>query len=320
MATFPDWIELNTALRGDLSGAQRGLEAISRLAPLTGWAPDDKSPVRNLPSPNAAWTKILPRATILKFGPKSQIRARQEGDLVWLRCHAFLDEGVLSTKAAIQAYSAAVRLWAEAGVLRYALLTREGSVRCFPEVPVALTNASLVAIRTVRVDEAYDKPLDFWAAWDEREELGGSLRLAARGLNIETNADYLAHIMDGQWAMARAAKPKRTRYFKPEADEEELPVYQRGQPLLHPVGIVQEESTAEFSCYLKPGDHIRGHEIYKLWYLVKTGKFADGTEIKTVRVVFGDRWMAEQEKRPLLDIGCRVFAMVASGELEEIPE
>ena len=41
--------------------------------------------------------------------------------------------------------------------------------------------------------------------------------------------------------------------------------------------------------------------------------------MKTIRIVFLEEWMAEQEKRPLLDIGCHVW-FYDDGELNEILE
>jgi hypothetical protein len=313
MATYPDYIELTAAVQGSLLSARPALATIGRqLAELSA----AKSGNRDLPVDIDAID--AEDNCILEFGPKSIVGCTRDGDVTWLRCQTFLTAGVHTTKAAQEVYTAAVEALAGSGVLRYALLTREGSGRCLPLVPVALLNAALVAIRPFRVDEVYDRPADFWAAFDRTTELGGGVRLATRGLEHHTNAAYLAHVMDGQWAMARAAKAGQTGYHKPAADPEELPVYTRGERRLNQVGIVDNGTTVEFACYLKPGDHIQGHEIFDLWYLIKSGKFADGSPVGTVRIVFGDRWMAEAEKRPLLDIGCRVYAMVASGDIEEI--
>jgi len=43
-----------------------------------------------------------------------------------------------------------------------------------------------------------------------------------------------------------------------------------------------------------------------------------GPPVKTVRIVFLDGWAAKQEKRPLLDIGCRVYPYDTQGELVEL--
>lgn len=39
-----------------------------------------------------------------------------------------------------------------------------------------------------------------------------------------------------------------------------------------------------------------------------------------VRVVFMKEWMAQSEKRPLLDIGCRLFYYDAAGELRDLAD
>ncbi|MGN6105663.1 MAG: hypothetical protein ACTHU0_11205, partial [Kofleriaceae bacterium] len=72
-------------------------------------------------------------------------------------------------------------------------------------------------------------------------------------------------------------------------------------------------------CVLAEGDHLRGFEIYYLRSLVQNQRMQDGTPVTSVRVVFLEPWMAESEKRPLLDNGIHVFYEdVESGELVEV--
>jgi hypothetical protein len=42
---------------------------------------------------------------------------------------------------------------------------------------------------------------------------------------------------------------------------------------------------------------------------VKARKDRDGHPVDTVRVVFAEEWMAHRERRPLLDVGARVYFM-----------
>lgn len=74
----------------------------------------------------------------------------------------------------------------------------------------------------------------------------------------------------------------------------------------------------EFSCVLFRGEHINGWEIFALFNIVENGKLSDGSTVSTVQIVFEECWAARQEKRPLLDIGCKVFCYRHNGELEEI--
>ncbi len=86
----------------------------------------------------------------------------------------------------------------------------------------------------------------------------------------------------------------------------------------------REKKLLEFSCALNKGEHIQGWEIFALLGIIKQGKSAEGWAVKSVRIEFLERRMAEQEKRPLLDIGCHVWfhddgaatAPAIPGELE----
>ena len=55
--------------------------------------------------------------------------------------------------------------------------------------------------------------------------------------------------------------------------------------------------------------HVLIQEIHEVRALVKAKKDREGRPVDTVRVVFAEEWMARRERRPLLDVGARVFFM-----------
>ena len=50
-------------------------------------------------------------------------------------------------------------------------------------------------------------------------------------------------------------------------------------------------------------------EIHEVRALVKAKQDREGRPVDTVRIVFLEEWMARRERRPLLDVGARVFFM-----------
>lgn len=76
----------------------------------------------------------------------------------------------------------------------------------------------------------------------------------------------------------------------------------------------------EFTCCVESDEHIQGWEIYELRQWIIEGTLQDATEIKGIRVVFPDQQMAEQEKRPLLDIGAKVIYLNSLSEDVEITQ
>jgi hypothetical protein len=212
-----------------------------------------------------------------------------------------------------------LRSLAGSGQLVRAFVEREnGGVLCLPEVPFAGINAHIVAMPAERLVLGYDSPEEFVkAGW--KQETVNNLLFLVRGMTARDNTEYLKEIIESHWAMARAAKPQLTKYYWPKVEENEISIYLSGSPALELVGYVTREKTVEFSCVLESTDqHIRGWEVYMIFQLIQEKKTADGDPIETVRVVFFESWMAEQEKRPLLDIGARVFFHSPHGNLTEI--
>jgi hypothetical protein len=203
-----------------------------------------------------------------------------------------------------------------AGCLISVSLVPDVGASAVPDVPIAHVNTRLLVTTGRKVEASYDDPDAFWKAGWELVETLGEQHLLARGLGVASSPDYLAEIIPHQWAMARAAKPGLTKYFLPQVLPEEE-AYRAGKPRLRIVGHKAPENVLEFSCVLEPGQHIQGWEIFDLWSVIQEGTLPDERKVETVRVVFLDRWAAEQEKRPLLDIGAKVYYYGDCGELAE---
>lgn len=132
---------------------------------------------------------------------------------------------------------------------------------------------------------AYDDDDAFLAAWDVVEYWGehGDKLLLARCLeNPIDRVAILDHTIADQWAMARAAKPRVTFYSDPVVHPDEQSLYEEARSRLELVGTR--------GCHRI---QLRAHRR--------------GRPPRGARVVFKEQWMAEQEKRPLLDVGVRVF-------------
>jgi hypothetical protein len=246
------------------------------------------------------------------------MRDEDEGTGVWIYylrhdCRHRETPELLARNAAL------LRSLAATGQLVRAYVEREnGGVLCLPGVPFAANNANIVAMPPERAALGYDSPERFLEAGWKRESVNGLLFLE-RGMRARDNAEYLKEIIGGHWEMARAAKPKLTKYYWPRVEENERAVYRSGPAALELVGYVVPEKTVEFSCVLESkNQHVQGWEVYTIFQLIQEKKTADGYPVEAVRVVFFEAWMAEQEKRPLLDIGARVYYHAADGNLTEV--
>jgi hypothetical protein len=202
-----------------------------------------------------------------------------------------------------------------------AVLRRQGGGGDFiPTVPVANKKTHLVLTTNSEVEQSYDQAEVFWkAGWSSIEEYGAKY-LLLRGMNAIENLSFLSEVLPHQWDMARTAKPGLIKYYRPNPQPEEMEIFNAGEPRLNRVGYVKTEQLVEYTCYVEPDEHIQGWEIYKIRDLIKAGSLEDGRKVDGVRIVFPNCEMAEREKRPLLDVGAKVFYLNTSGEDVEITE
>jgi len=191
-----------------------------------------------------------------------------------------------------------------------------------PEPPIAGAN-HLVITTDAEIAAAYDDPSLFWKVWDEVKPLG-SFKLCTRAMNVIDEAHWLAYTFESTMMLVRNAKPKltvyNTPYWKPEfAAWWEFGNYEEekgGNPALAPIGYDEDDGHYHFLGFitntpLEAGGseprHVLIREIYMVRKLARGKKDPTGRPIKGVKVRFPEKWMAEQEKRPLLDGQARVF-------------
>lgn len=207
------------------------------------------------------------------------------------------------------------------GILLSATLDQMGGgVDCVPKVPLLGRTGRLLLTSKEKVAEAYEHPEVFWnLPWDMKESFGSKI-LLTRCLDRMSNVELLESILDQQWALARAAKPGLTQYFDPAPRDNELEIYKSGGPFLQQVGYMEKEKMLEFSCILGENDHIAGWEIFNILLLLDDQELPDGRPLETIRIVFFKKEMAEREKRPLLDVGAKVYYQHESGDIVEIKE
>lgn len=206
------------------------------------------------------------------------------------------------------------------GMEQVTLFREGGGLACVPDVPLVDTTSHVALVTEQQVDAAYDDSQAFWnSGWDASETYGEK-RLLLRGLDVLAGPDYLAKIQPHQWAMARAAKAGLTEYYLPQVEPEEDEVYRSGSATLDIVGHLAGENLIELSCAAEPGQHIKGWEIIDLLGLLESGALPDGRQVDVVRVVFLECASARQEKRPLLDIGAKVYCYDDAGELIELSD
>jgi hypothetical protein len=195
-----------------------------------------------------------------------------------------------------------------------------GGAQCLPKVPLASSRSHLVVTSQEEARLCYEDADAFWQAGWDADEAYGEKRLLTRAMRVVSGATFLAEVQDHQWAMARAAKPKLTEYYLPVVLPDEVDIFMPSEPVIKPVGYFTDQRAIEYSCYLDPGVHVNGWEILNLLGLIRARELPTGEKIDVVRVVFFDREMAVREKRPLLDIGARVYFMDGSGQDVEITE
>ena len=194
----------------------------------------------------------------------------------------------------------------------------EAGGRCLPVVPV-IGQVELALATAGEVSAAYEEPAIFWGAGWDVHEVHGDWHLLTRGMDTPDTIAYLAAVWDGQWALARAARPGLTPYGPVPVAPAERAIYERGGATLHPVGYLPGERLVEFSCAVPPGgEHVAGWEIYALAALLAGRRTASGEPLDAVRAVFAYLDTARAERRPLLDVGCRVLAYDSAGRVVDL--
>ena len=211
---------------------------------------------------------------------------------------------------------------------QYEVLARsESSWAEFPPQPPLARYNHIVTLTEAEVADAYHDPASFFRCWDRVENIG-DLRVCIRALDKLEVEDWLAETFESTMHLARIAKPKRTNYltpgkvpaaFAPWWEYGDIIADERaGYPALSFVGYVPATRTVEYAGFCTTTDiakggpdprHVLIREIHEVRALVKAKQDREGRPVDTVRIVFLEEWMARRERRPLLDVGVRVFFM-----------
>jgi hypothetical protein len=205
-------------------------------------------------------------------------------------------------------------------VVNLGIVRRSGpGVDCIPGLPIVGTTTYVLAADDEQLATAFEDAGSMIAVggWQERTIEG--CRLLSRAMHAETNVELLEAIQDGQWAMARLARPRRTTYSFQDPRPEERDIFTDGEERLTSVGYLEDEQVAVFSCAAGPGEHVQPWEIWMLGKALRDRKLPSGEVVREIRVGFPDRATAMRERRPLLDIGVTVQCYDEGGELVTLP-
>jgi len=204
-----------------------------------------------------------------------------------------------------------------------------------PKPPIARLRHA-VSTTEDEVRAAYDDPSVFWSAWSTVLE-AGDRRLCIRAANESEVRNYLARTFNDNMALAHHARPGLTEYRLPDlrlqkrlqkeySDWWELgPVADEkaGLPALTFLGHDPSADVFHYSGFIqRDGKEENGRVQLRELIEVKDRCYSDEGEDAPgrVHVVFLEEWMARQERRPLLDVGARVFYYAKDGTKVEVTE
>jgi len=224
-----------------------------------------------------------------------------------------------------------------AGFLRARIERRNNAYGSFVPQPPLARDYHLVTTTDVEVAENYDDPSEF-SRRHEVERVGETL-VCTRALDAVDEYAWLGETFELTMALARAAKPGKTVYWKPKwLDDFDTWwsfgdfYYEKGGPRALTLGGYDAETrTLEFTGYCignvirnkpdLPATHVHIREIHELRALVKARMDDEGRPVEKVRIVFPAEDMARRERRPLKDAGAEVFYQDAgTGRLVEIAD
>ena len=224
-----------------------------------------------------------------------------------------------------KAQRAALCGWAEVfrellrqGVLSGARVARQAGGNCLPYLPLAENATHLVVCSSQEIEHSYTNPEVFARAWDTIETNHGML-LCMRGMGALGNPAFLEHILPGQMAMARAARPGLVRFYQPRFEPGELEFLQTGEPTLTGVGYHAGEQVYEFAGHTPRGIELRCIDLLTARKIVSAGNVDGAGPVREVRAVFMDEEQATRSAKLLQEAGVAVCWEDNQGQLKRVP-
>lgn len=321
MSIDPDIFHVTASLRaGDLSAAIRLLLELSRTAPgipeLVDWRDADHC-VHDV-------AEAVPgdlRGIGLTFAEDSAfgvLEHNADGTLSLGLQHVVAGLSEDAQRAVLDGWAEVCRMLLRQGVLSGARLTRQAGGKCVPFVPLAGYATHLVVCSAEEIAEAFSDAAAFTRAWDSVEAYDG-MRLCLRGMSALRNPSFLVHILPGQMAMARAARPGLTRFYAPQFEPGELAILEAGDPTLTGVGYYAGEQIYEFAGHTPKGTELRCIDLLMARRIVSAGQIEGGGPVREVRAVFMDEEQASRSAKLLQEAGVVICWEDDQGQLRRVP-
>jgi hypothetical protein len=218
------------------------------------------------------------------------------------------ERDAVRVRRSVAAPVAAVRAVAGRCPVLRANITRAAPVFA-PAPPHAMPGDVLLIVERAEIERDYVNPDAYWSAWDAASALEGGRILLTRALDIADEVEYKRRTYPAAWAMARAARPGLTSYA--HSAESDLRPGERAlldgeERTLWQLGYHPQEQWLEFAAMVPGGAHISAREIFMLRGLVDAKRLPSGEPLRSVRVTFPNRDMADREAQALSDNGVAV--------------
>jgi hypothetical protein len=210
---------------------------------------------------------------------------------------------------------------AESGRLIHVGIYRHAGGRAGPVPPLAPWGTHLVSAADAEVAASYPDPAVFAAGWDSATR-HGAVTLYRRAMDEAANPGFLAKVMPGQMALARAARAGQVRWPQPAFAPGEFALLDAGQPTLTGIGYDDAARLYEFAGFVPPGGDLRVIDLMLAAQIRADGwiEDADGTRlpVERVRAVFDRRAAAERAAPLLATTGTQSCYIDETGEMVEV--
>jgi hypothetical protein len=321
MSNDPQGFHIGATLRaGNLSEATRALLDATRAAPeapaLVDWRDAD-----DRVHDSAEDVPVDQRSVGLTFAGEAAfgvLEVKDDGTFGLGAQHVIAGRSEDVQRAALRGWAQVFRALVRQGALLGARVTRQAGGKCAPHVPLAAIATHVVVWPVQEIERAYADPEAFFRAWDS-VETHDDMRLCIRGLDALANPAFLARVLPGQMAMARAARPGLTRFYDPVFEPGEREILEAGEPTLSGVGYYAGPQIYEFAGHTLRGTELRCIDLFVAWRIAAIGEVPGGGPVREVRAVFMDEEQATRGAKLLQEAGVAVYWEDTEGQLRRVP-